>query len=138
MTPKEYLLRYRQLANQIDSKTERVKELREKATNISISMGERVQSSAVGDKTALIVERYLLLESEIIADLDELGQKQSEILTVIESLTDETQKTMLQYRYINGYTLEVIAIKMNYSYMQICRIHGKALEKVKDVIECYT
>ena len=26
---------------------------------------------------------------------------------------------------------------MNYSYMQICRLHGKALNLIKDVIECY-
>ena len=47
-----------------------------------------------------------------------------------------TLRTILILRYLNFQTWEMIACKMNYSYKQVCRLHGKALNLIKDVIEC--
>ena len=55
----------------------------------------------------------------------------------VNKLDDATLRTILILRYLNFRTWEMIACKMNYSYMQICRLHSKALNLIKDVIECY-
>lgn len=38
--------------------------------------------------------------------------------------------------YMTDDTLEYIACEMHYSYKQICRLHGKALLRVQNVLEC--
>jgi DNA-directed RNA polymerase specialized sigma subunit len=57
--------------------------------------------------------------------------KKKEIERVIETVGDFTLQTLLKYRYIDGLTWEQTAVNMEYCYMQVCRLHGKALEKIK-------
>lgn len=85
-----------------------------------------------------IVESYILLENHLAVEVAKLVDTQQIVLTTINRITDDTQKAVLLRYYIEDMTLEQIATDMNYSRMQICRIHGKALERIKDVIECYT
>jgi len=54
-----------------------------------------------------------------------------QIFTDVENLEDETEKAVLTYRYLRGYTWEQICVKMEYSWKQIHRIHGKALKNFK-------
>lgn len=54
-----------------------------------------------------------------------------DILTNIESLENETERAILDYRYIRGYTWEKIATKIKYSYRHTLLMHGKALEHFK-------
>ena len=51
-------------------------------------------------------------------------------------LDDATLRTILILRYLNFQTWEMIACRIHYSYKQVCRLHGKALNLIKDVIEC--
>ena len=67
------------------------------------------------------------LEAQQIASMLEVPQ-------AIDRLPDERLARLLRLRYIDGMTWERVAVEMHYSYMQVCRMHGKAL----DVIECYT
>ena len=53
-----------------------------------------------------------------------------EIEAAIRTVPEERLRTLLRFRHINGWTLERIAGEMNYSYMQICRLHGKALSEM--------
>lgn len=50
----------------------------------------------------------------------------AELYDKIETLEDEQEKRLLKYRYIRGYTWDVIADKMGYSVRQIFNIHNKA------------
>lgn len=60
------------------------------------------------------------------------------VLDIIELIPDETEKELLTYRYLKGYTWEKISDMMQYSYAQVHRIHSKAIERLsgmKNVIE---
>ena len=57
-----------------------------------------------------------------------------DVQNVINSVSNPTYRQVLTYRYINGYTWKQIAVKMNYTYRNITRLHGKALRNV--VLEC--
>ena len=50
-----------------------------------------------------------------------------EIIRKIETISDETEKIVLRYRYIQLLKWEEIAMKMSYSWKQIHRIHDSAL-----------
>lgn len=74
--------------------------------------------------------RLIDLSAEIDAEIDQYVDMRAEIESVIGKVTDETLKTLLRYKYINGYTWEKVAVEMDYSYMQVCRLHGKALNEI--------
>jgi hypothetical protein len=42
-------------------------------------------------------------------------------------MEDENEKDVLTYRYLRGMKWEEIAIKMEYTYRNIIKIHGRAL-----------
>lgn len=60
----------------------------------------------------------------------------AEIEHTISAVADERLRLILIARYINCKTFEYIACEMHYSYKQICRLHGKALLRVQNVLEC--
>ena len=52
-------------------------------------------------------------------------------MSAIERVNDCTLRKLLIKRYLQFKTWEQIAVEMNYSWRQIVRLHGKALQKVK-------
>lgn len=76
------------------------------------------------------MDKVLEIEEEINREIDELQTVRQEIRAALNQLEDENLKLLMEYRYIDGLTWEQIAVKMNYSYMQICRLHGKALRTI--------
>ena len=70
------------------------------------------------------------LSREIDASIDRYVDKRKEVERSIGAVPDATLQTLLRYRYLNGMTFEKIAVEMNYCYMQICRLHGKALDEL--------
>ncbi len=133
--PKEYLSRYHLINIRINQKIDQQRQLRELATNISPSSGGG-HSSGVSDKVGMAVAKIATLEQEINAEIDELIRVKAEIEHTISAVADERLRLILIARYINCKTFEYIACEMHYSYKQICRLHGKALLRVQDVLEC--
>lgn len=131
MTAKEYLSRYRTLNDSINAKLAQVEELRRKAQTVSGGSGTGVHSSQPYDRIGEITGRLVDLEREINREIDRCIDLQLEISAAIAAVPDERLRTLLEYKYINGYTLEQIAVCMNYSYPQICRLHGRALMLVR-------
>lgn len=76
-------------------------------------------------------EQYTAMGKEITEELQKLRRIRREIRSVIAALEDETLQTLMLYRYINGMTFEEIAVKMDYSWRQVCRKHGEALARIK-------
>ena len=59
--------------------------------------------------------------------LDKKYAALSVITDEIEKLPNETEKTLLMLRYINGKTFEQVAVEMGYSWRHTLRLHGQAL-----------
>ena len=139
MSPKDYLKRYEIIELRIREKQEQVSVLRERARSVcSPSLSGGAHSTDKSDRVARLTERLVDMERDINAEIDRLADTREEIMAVIEQLPDERLKLLLEMKYISLKTLEQIAVAMDYSYKQICRLHGKALAAVKDVLECPT
>ena len=136
MTAKEYLSQYRALNDSINAKIAQVEELRRRAQTVSGGSATGSHSSQPYDRIGEITARIVDLEREINGEIDRSVDLQREIRRAIAAVPDERLRTLLEYKYINGCTIEQIAVAMNYSYPQICRLHGRALMLVrKDDIE---
>lgn len=131
MTAKEYLSQYKNLNGSINAKLEQVGELRRKAQTVSSGSSDGTHSSTPRDRIGEITARIGDLEHEINEDIDRSIDVQRGILTAISTVPDERLRHLLELRYINCLTLEEIARRMDYSYKQICRLHGKALLQIR-------
>lgn len=126
----EYLSRYRKLGKRIEQlSTERAMWLsRACKTTQTISDMPKAKNGAQGDSGE--VAQYIEIGEEITRELRNLHRLRREIRTVIAALGDDTLQALMLYRYIDGMTFEEIAVKMNYSYVHVCRLHGQALSKI--------
>lgn len=126
----EYLSRYRKLGKRIEQlSTERAMWLsRACKTTQTISDMPKAKNGAQGDSGE--VAQYIEIGEEITRELRNLHRLRREIRTVIAALEDDILQTLMLYRYIDGMTFEEIAVKMNYSYVHVCRLHGQALSKI--------
>ena len=127
----EYLSRYRKLGRRIEQlSTERAMWLsRACKTTQTISDMPKAKNGAQGDSSE--VAQYIEIGEEITQELRELHRLRREILAVVATLKDDTLQNLMRYRYIDGLTFEEIAVKLHYSWRQVCRKHGQALAEMK-------
>lgn len=59
----------------------------------------------------------------------------AQTLGVIMQLDNSIYRRLLVMRYINGHTFEEISVAIHYSYKQTCRLHGRALIEVAEVLK---
>jgi len=128
----KYLKRYITLDREIDRKLKEVGRLRSKLTRITqVLTAEPRGGGSIYGKTEEILAKIVDLEKEIDADVDRLIAVRDNIKSVIEVVEDDRERLLLQYRYLDGWTFEKIAVEMNYSWRQIHRLHSKALTNLK-------
>ena len=85
--------------------------------------------------------------AKIDEQLTRLKEWQLEKVRLYESISDrirrvedDNQRALLICRYIKGMSWEDIAVKLNYTWRHVHRIHSQALDGIdlKDVIECHS
>lgn len=135
MTPKEYLQQYRYAVRRAAAAQEHLLELREIAERITPNYSsEGGGTHQSGDKLGAAVARIVDAESRVNDEMELLEATEREVIDTINKVKDTTLNTLLYERYINGKTFEQIAVQLNYSWRQTCRLHGAALEKVGKMI----
>lgn len=125
-----YLSRYRRLNQRIDRLLEEQSRWREMALKITPVLSQTPGGGESGSPIERPMDKVLEIDEEINREIDELQTVRQEIRAALNQLEDESLKLLMEYRYIDGLTWEQIAVKMNYSYMQICRLHGKTLRTI--------
>ncbi len=139
MTIKDYLSRYGTLKVEIEALQERIEELESRARSPSSPSfeGTGAISSPKGEaKHERITDNCLQLKAKLETRKLELTEIQSDIERIISKVSNDRYRTILEKKYLNCQKLEQIALDMNYSYPQMCRLHGQALNCVpKDDIE---
>ena len=135
MTAKEYLRQIGTLDAKINRRMKQVEELKALATSTgSLTPGDRVQSSPSGDKMSSIVIRWIDMEHEVTAMIDELIDLKNQIIGEIHQLDDVRYIRILEMRYIDQETFEQIAVTMHMDIRHIFRLHGYALQKFAERI----
>lgn len=132
MNTKEFLNEYLICQGRINSKQEKILELKQRATATAYVMSEKVQTSKQINGTEKIISMYIDMQNELVADLKILLEKQKEITAVIDKCLSGLENEVVERKYINGQTFLTISKKIDFSERQTLRIHGKALEKIDE------
>lgn len=135
-----YLFRYRQLNQRIDRLLEEQNRWRERALKITPTLSQAPGGGGNGSPIERPMDKVLEIEEEINQEIDELQIVRQEIRNTLNQLEDENLKLLMEYRYIDGMTWEQIAVKMNYGFQWVCKLHGRALNRlrIKEAIESDT
>ena len=137
MTVKEWLNRGYRLDKEINVLMREQKRALELATKTTAPAdGEKVQTSNGNTSEARFIN-YADYKKLIDNRIAELYATKHEIITAIDSVDDNTLRQLLIHRYIEFKHWDSIASEMCYSKRQVTRMHGKALLKIKDVLECH-
>jgi len=137
MNAKEYLQQAYRLNELIDSNQKELEQLR--ALSTSISSGdmskERVQSSPQSyDKIGNIVAKIVDLNEIINSEIDNFVDLKTDIHNKIMQISDNTEKLILKYRYIEFLTWEEIAVKLGFTFQWVHVLHKKALNNFEKIL----
>ena len=134
METKQYLGQISRLDRMIKNKISEISQLRELLMSVSaVSVDEKVQTSPNFDKIGSSFCKISEMEDKLNLLLDEYVKKKNEIISQIESIEDEISYEILFARYIEKKTFEKIADEMSYSWRQIIRLHGRALQEFEKI-----
>lgn len=130
MKTKDYLSQVSRLNKMINNKLSEIHQLRELSVSISaIGNDEKVQTSPNFDKIGTAIAKIDELENNLDKMIDEYLVKREKIISQIDTMEEESVYQILFSRYIEKKTFEKIATEMEYSWRQIVRLHGKALQQ---------
>ena len=132
----EWLSRFRKSEQELSRLYGELERWNSKAEKVTQRISPMPPGARSGDKVQDCVELISAVKRNINREIVKQCHVRNDITAAIESVSDETLRLLLELRYIDGLTWEKIAVKLNYSYMHICRLHGKAISQL--VIECYT
>ena len=128
MTAKEYLQQARTLDLLINVKQDELYALRLTATSVSSPvLGDKVKSGGTNNAMQ-IVDKIIALQELINSEVDRLVDLKAEIHEKIEKVYNPQFIALLTDKYINGFTLEQIAERMDKSYETVRGWHGQALQ----------
>ena len=144
---KAYLAQYLQLKRKIIAIDLAIKEVRERAQDISVHLDpNKVQgSSPIHDPIAEAAAIAADLETKLVLSKEDCMRTMREIQSVLDQVSDHICYCILSERYISGLSWSQIAISQHYEKRQVYRIHGKALKLIrgimaaeKDVTQCHS
>ena len=131
MTALDFLSQAYRLDLRIDSKLEQINSLNELATKCTATISDMPRNpnqriSAMADTVAQIVD----LQSEIDCDIQQLIDIKRRIVACIKAVDNKEFQTLLELRFLCGYTWEEIAIKMGFSIQHTYRMRDRALKNI--------
>ena len=128
---KELLNGYIKANKRFDRISDTMLEVMSYATKITPLLSDMPKG---GNGSGNKIERAIECLDSLAGDLEEqavrMRESMKQVQSAIQTVPDETLQLLLELRYINGYTWEQIAVKMDYSYVHICRLHGAALNQI--------
>lgn len=135
MNIKQKLQRYAYIMEQAKDLEIRIAEIRDRMTSISSTQYDAIPGGhSNSDKIADTIAKLCDLEAKYIDMIGKLADEEIEINDMISKLELNEQK-LIRLRYIDCKKWEDICYVMNYSWMQIHRLHGKILAKLEHDIE---
>jgi hypothetical protein len=133
---KEYLLQIRLLDAQIDCMLSTVNGLRESLLRITPTLKQDVVSgSSAQDRMSTTIAKIVDLEKEINAKVDAMVDRKAQVIHLLEKVRNPDYLTILQRRYVDLCSFEEIAAEMHYTYRWICKLHGRALQTFKKIMD---
>ena len=134
---KIYLRRYRALVIQRDSLQRSIDAAYDRAYSCTQRLKPvHVQGGGgVCDRMAEDVARITDATEQLRDAKAKVDAALGEILTAINAVPDEMQKTVLMLRYVEGLEWHKVAVQINYTEAGVYVLHGRALWNVKKWME---
>ena len=130
MDTKQYLQQISRLDRMINNTLSEISQLRELAMSVSaVKNEERVQNTPNFDKIGTAYCKIEEMEEKLDKLIDEYVDKKNLIISQIDGIENETYYEILFARYIEKKTFEKIADEMTYSFRNVTRLHGRALQE---------
>ena len=124
---KEFLRRYRECERREQELLEEIQRLRMDQmfpSMVNDGMPKGSQQSDLSDYMVLLGEQIDRLKQERL----EKARTRDQIDLAIRRMENPDEQRVLRLRYLWGLKWEEVAVKMNYSWKQIHRLHGSALD----------
>ena len=132
---KEMLLQYRAAEREEKRLEAEIQRWRSRAEKMTSGYGGTPSGGGDGRSLENTMAHIDDLTRQLANQRDRLVTLRQEIGMAIDSVPDARLRELLRLRYIDGLSFEQIAVRMNYSWRQVIRLHGAALSKV--VMECH-
>lgn len=127
MKAKEYLEQIRELNNYAANKIAEYNQVREMIYSLSGNgFKERVQTSTENNMENSMI-KLLSAEEEAKTAMNNYLEKAADIIKQIEDIGNADYYNILHKKYVQGMTLQSIALEMNYTYPYTRKLHGRAL-----------
>jgi hypothetical protein len=129
MTVKQYLKQAYRLDALIDADLAELSELKQLALSVPSPSLSGMPSGGHKQQAPFVnpVQKIVDLEAHINSEVDRFVDLKTEIRYFLEQMQDNTQRCVLQYRYILFYSWNEIADKMGYTVQWVHQIHRDAL-----------
>ncbi len=126
-----YLNQYRIMHIEIDQITKELQRWQDLATRISPSYSDMPHGGG-SDKVQTAAVEVAELTDKLNQKLHQAIMVQENIKKLLESLDDIKLRQLMYYRYINGMRWEEIAVRMDFNYRWVLRLHRKALNQISE------
>lgn len=126
-----YLNQYRIMHIEIDQITKELQRWQDLATRISPSYSDMPHGGG-SDKVQTAAVEVAELTDKLNQKLHRAIMVQENIKKLLESLDDIKLRQLMFYRYINGMRWEEIAVRMDFNYRWVLRLHRKALNQISE------
>lgn len=124
---KQYLRRYQAAKRRAKMIQEEIEELRSSKTS-PVGLGDGMPHGSGTSDLSGYAARLDELMRELEAEREMQMVTYHEIWNQVKKIPNATEQEVLTRRYLIGQSWEKIAVEMHYSYRQIIRIHGAALQ----------
>ena len=133
---KSFLMKIELLDAHINNRISDLHELKSLVTKITATISQVcVSGSGSQDKLGDSIAKIVDMQDEINQKIDRYVDLKKDISAMLEKIQDPDQVKVLHKRYFEYKPWEQIACEMNYSYRNVCYIHGKALQAFEAVME---
>ena len=126
----KWLSQYRDVVKETMRLVREKEEWRSLAEKITPSYSFEPKTQSVTSKVETGAENIVEIDKQLQEQIAKRVRLRLEIAKVIYDLESEKYQYLLSSRYIDGKKWEQIALDMNYSVVQIWRMHGEALNLI--------
>ena len=123
-----YLNQYRIMHIEIDQITKELQRWQDLATRISPSYSDMPHGGG-SDRVQTAAVEVAELTEQLNEKIHQAIMVQENIKKLLESLDDIKLRQLMSYRYINGMRWEEIAVRMDYDYRYVLKLHEKDMER---------
>lgn len=118
-----WLRRYQESLQREKELADEVKELRERAYNITQALTGMPGGPSDGQSLPRAVESITQAMQELQCQINMCGAIRREIVAAIEQVSNHRDHEILRRRYLLGQKLEKISVEMNYNFRYVCKRH---------------